>query len=206
MILSLAKFISKILYAASVIGIAWVVGLLIFIETINAYQEPQIDETLKPAQAIVVLTGGSERLTTGLALLKAGKGQKLLVSGVPTGLTIEKIMAKENVPQHLRDCCITLGHSAADTLGNAEETKLWIENENFHSLRLVTANYHMPRSLVLLQEAMPDIEIIPHPVVPSSVKLSHWWTWPGSATLLANEYDKYLFAVFAAAIENINRK
>jgi uncharacterized SAM-binding protein YcdF (DUF218 family) len=68
--------------------------------------------------------------------------------------------------------------------------------ENYHSLRLVTANYHMPRSLLLFHANLPDINIIPHPVSPESVHLSEWWKHPGTVDLLAMEYDKYLFAYF----------
>ncbi len=49
----------------------------------------------------------------------------------------------------------------------------------FHSLRLVTANYHMPRSLLEFARAMPDIEIVPHPVFPEISRGPHWWAAAG---------------------------
>jgi uncharacterized SAM-binding protein YcdF (DUF218 family) len=66
--------------------------------------------------------------------------------------------------------------------------------EGYRSLRLVTANYHIPRSLLLFHAAMPDTEIIPHPVTPDSVKLYEWWKHPGTIMLLATEYNKFLVA------------
>ena len=69
-----------------------------------------------------------------------------------------------------------------------------MDAEHYKSLSLVTANYHMPLSLLIFRAVMPDITIEPHPIAPESVKLDDWWLYPGTASLLATEYDKYLFA------------
>ena len=60
------------------------------------------------------------------------------------------------------------------------------------SLRLVTAAYHMPRSRLEFANVMPGVEIVPHPVFPEHVKQNEWWAWPGTAALMASEYNKYL--------------
>ncbi len=70
-----------------------------------------------------------------------------------------------------------------------------MQNEGYHSLRLVTASYHMPRSLLEFRRAMPDIEILPYPVFPVRFKQDQWWLWPGTLTLLVTEYDKYLLSL-----------
>jgi len=172
----------------------WLTGLIFFVTSINHFAEPAINQNLVSADAIVVLTGGSERISTGIDLLVASKGKKLLISGVHQGTNVDKIISGKNVPQELRNCCITLGHVADNTVGNAEETSLWMREQDFHSLRLVTSHYHMPRSLLLFHEILPDIEIIPHPVVPESVQLTDWWTKPGTSSLLVTEYTKYILA------------
>ena len=92
------------------------------------------------------------------------------------------------------ECCITLGYSADSTIGNAYETADWMRDQGFRSLRVVTANYHMRRSLLELSMAMPDMELVPHPVVAPTVHLDEWWLWPGTANLLVNEYNKLLVA------------
>ncbi len=63
-------------------------------------------------------------------------------------------------------------------------------------MRLVTAAYHMPRSLLEFRYAMPNVLIIPHPVFPSHVKQDRWWAYPGTAMLLMSEYNKLIFAWF----------
>jgi uncharacterized SAM-binding protein YcdF (DUF218 family) len=94
-----------------------------------------------------------------------------------------------------------LGHEADDTFGNAQETAQWIRGQGFHSLRLVTAWYHMPRSLLEFGRAMPEIDIVAHPVFPAQVKQEHWWAWRGTAVLLISEYVKYLGALARPLIE-----
>jgi uncharacterized SAM-binding protein YcdF (DUF218 family) len=182
-----------IILAAGAAAFLWLIGLVIFATHVGAMTEPVIGPDLEPSDAIVVLTGGSDRVNTGLALLKAGKGKKLFISGVHPGLTFDSVFGGEPVTKELRDCCIVLGHAAESTLGNAGETLTWLVLENAHSIRLVTANYHMPRSLLVFRAVMPDVKIIPHPVIPESVKLDGWWARPGTASLLITEYSKYLW-------------
>jgi uncharacterized SAM-binding protein YcdF (DUF218 family) len=172
----------------------WLLGLALFVEHIRSLDAATLDADPAPADAIVALTGGSERLHTGLELLNEGKGKKLFISGVHPGLSLEKILGGQTVAANLRDCCIVLGHTAESTEGNAEETQNWLAIEGYTSLRLVTANYHMPRSLLLFHALMPEMKIIPHPIAPESVLLDAWWRHSGTAALLINEYDKYLFA------------
>ena len=190
----------KIIRSLILIGIIaagfWLHGFLHFVEDIGTLREPTVTLGLEPTDAIVVLTGGSERVTTGLQLLESNLGKKLFISGVHKGLTLDGILGAQPVPPDLRACCIILGHQAGSTIGNADETQLWMEIENYHSLRLVTANYHMPRSLLLFRNAMPDKKIIPYPVTPDSVKLYEWWLHPGTIQLLATEYGKYLVVYF----------
>ena len=90
---------------------------------------------------------------------------------------------------------MVLGHTADDTRGNATETARWIKKEGFRSLRLVTANYHMPRSLLEFNRLMTGIRIIPHPVFPKGFKAERWWVRWGSLRLVVSEYAKYLIAL-----------
>ena len=98
-------------------------------------------------------------------------------------------------------CCVVLGHEADNTLGNAQETARWMHSQGFRSLRLVTAWYHMPRSLLEFGRAMPEIDIVAHPVFPEQVKSEHWWAWRGTAMLLISEYAKYLAALGRPVIQ-----
>jgi uncharacterized SAM-binding protein YcdF (DUF218 family) len=66
---------------------------------------------------------------------------------------------------------------------------------NFHSLILVTANYHMRRSLSAFAADMPKVTLIPYPVEPEGVNFAHWWRDPRTVRLLHAEYAKFLLSV-----------
>ena len=159
------------------------------------------DARTAPTDAIVVLTGGSRRLQSGIELLREGKGSKLFVSGVNQQVDLEELLRVSGNAPEWASCCVVLGHQADDTLGNAQETARWIRSQGFHSLRLVTAWYHMRRSLLEFQRAMPEIDIVAHPVFPDQVKQERWWAWHGTAALLVTEYGKYLGALARPLIE-----
>src|SRR3546814_4570320 len=73
--------------------------------------------------------------------------------------------------QLLFECCVDLGFEAADTAGNALETAGWLNAHGYKSIRLVTANYHMPRSLVEFSRRLPGITIVPPPVLPDRMRV-----------------------------------
>jgi uncharacterized SAM-binding protein YcdF (DUF218 family) len=166
----------------------WLAGLIAFATDIPEHLEDASTHT----DAIVVLTGGSGRLETGLALLRQGLGDKLFVSGVYRGVDVNELLRLSRQKPDPLECCIALGHSADNTWGNALETAQWMKQQGFHSLRLVTGNYHMRRSLAEFRAALPEAVIVPHPVFPDSVKRDRWWLWPGTAHLIVGEYTKYL--------------
>ena len=169
---------------------AWVGSLILFV---GAMPE-RVGDPERKTDAIVVLTGGSERLQEGIRLLAEGKARKLLVSGVYRGVDVRALLRlSQDAPEEL-SCCIAVGYEADDTIGNAAETAAWMEAEGFTSLRLVTAAYHMPRSLLLFRQSMPGMEILPHPVFPAGFHQEDWYLWPGSSALIVSEYSKYLAA------------
>jgi uncharacterized SAM-binding protein YcdF (DUF218 family) len=173
-------------------ALAYAGGLVWFAQTID--RAPNLDAG-DATDAIVVLTGGPMRLREGLHLLAAGRGKKLLVSGVYRGVEVQELLRiTRQAPQEV-ECCVELGYAADSTLGNARETAAWMEREGFASLRLVTANYHMRRSLLEVRRAMPDATIVAHPVFPDGFRIEAWWRWPGTFALVQGEYHKYLGAL-----------
>ncbi|HZT50986.1 MAG TPA: YdcF family protein [Stellaceae bacterium] len=191
-----ARLIRWGLAAAVALGAAWGAGFVWFVREIPA----AAGDPDRVTDAIVVLTGGSLRVERGLELLADGKAKKLFISGVYHGVEVGDLLRVSRQAPEQSACCITLGHAADSTFGNALETAAWMRAENFRSLRLVTANYHMPRSLLEFTRAMPDIDIVPSPVFPEISRAPHWWLRPGSLFLAAVEYTKYLVALARPAL------
>ncbi len=191
----------RALRRAAVAGVVvcslWVAGLVWF-----ATPWP-VDDRAEATDAIVVVTGGSLRLQSGIDLLREGKGRALFVSGVDQRVGLGELLRVSGNPPDWVSCCVAIGHDADNTLGNARETAQWMRRQGYRSLRLVTAWYHMPRSRLEFERAMPGIEIVPHPVFPDGVRRQRWWAWRGTAALLLGEYGKYLAALFRPLIERL---
>ena len=153
------------------------------------------------AEGIVALTGGEGRLQAGLALLAQAKGERLLISGVHSETTREELFAAVGgeVPSRAA-CCVDLGRSAEDTIGNAGETAAWVAQRNYNSIIVVTASYHMPRSLMELQAVSPHTTFVPYPVFPDRVRLEDWWRDPETTGVLAYEYVKFLGSAVRVAV------
>jgi uncharacterized SAM-binding protein YcdF (DUF218 family) len=88
---------------------------------------------------------------------------------------------------------IDLGDTAGDTFGNSVESVAWMRANKFKSMRLVTADYHMPRALIEFKMEAPDLAIVPNPIRPSRAQNTPWWRGPMFGLLLG-EYGKYLIA------------
>jgi uncharacterized SAM-binding protein YcdF (DUF218 family) len=183
-----ARWAGALALALAAMPIAYGGGLVGFAESIPS--EPATDDTT--TDAIVVLTGGAARLATGVELLRQGRARKLFVSGVYRGVDVQELLRVQRQSPEEVACCIELGYSAESTEGNATETRGWVEREGVASLRLVTASYHMPRSLIEFRRAMPELRIVAHPVLPDSFRRERWWAWPGSLRLVIAEYHKLL--------------
>lgn len=168
--------------------VAFVAGFWSFAERVRAEPEPP-----PQSEAIVALTGGSlERLSTGVRLLEENKGERLLISGVNRIVTDDELYHALDVDPQLGRCCIDLGRSAEDTLGNASEAAAWAREHGYTRIILVTDDYHMPRSHAELSVAIPEAEIYPYPVRTRWTDPARWRSDWGAAGRLGAEYVKYL--------------
>jgi uncharacterized SAM-binding protein YcdF (DUF218 family) len=166
-------------------------GFLRFADNISSMQPPEHPQV----DAIVVLTGGAQRIDQALDLLKSGIGKRLLISGVHPSTSAMQLRKLTNSSNALFKCCVDIGYSALDTIGNANETLSWIRDKQYHKVLVVTNNYHMPRSLFELQRIDPITEFVPYPVVNSDLKMRNWLTDPQIVKAMIVEYLKLAAAV-----------
>lgn len=186
-----------------VLGI-WTAGLLAFADRI-ARLTPAPDPPV--ADGVVALTGASDRrLEAAAKLLEDGKAQRLLVSGVNPRASRSDLLGVTGAVKRTFDCCVDLGFAAADTLGNARETAAWARSRRFHSLILVTADYHMPRAMLELRSALPEDEITAFPVVTESLDARRWPDHWQSARRMIVEYCKYLVILGREALLKVGKR
>ena len=165
-------------------------GFLWFADSVASLRAP---DSVK-ADAIVVLTGGYQRIDQAMGLLRDGAGKRLLVSGAHPSTTPNQIRKMTQTPSDLFSCCVDIGYDAQNTTGNAVEITRWIHDNGFHVVLVVTNNYHMPRSLHELRRVDPVTEYIPYPVVNSDLTRRAWFVEPDVLRTMVSEYVKVVAA------------
>ena len=183
----------KSVAAFLVVALIWAAGLFAFAARVQQ-STPQAEP--HAADGIVALTGANsnERIAAAVQLLAEHKGRRVLVSGVNRDISREQLRTASGTVRRLYDCCVDLGFTAADTVGNARETAEWAKAMRYQSLIIVTTDYHMPRAMLELRAVLrpPAITLQSYAVPTASLKSRHWWRSPGAARLMVVEYSKYL--------------
>lgn len=169
--------------AVASLVLLWMIGFLWFVVSLPGAAGP-----IK-TDAVVVATGGAGRIEHGLEVLTRGQAQALFVSGVDPDVTGEQFAAQFEVSRRQMRCCVTLGYEAKDTHGNAAEIARWIAGRDARSVRLVTQDWHMRRTALELERAVPGDIFVVRDAVPSQ---------PGLGTLFL-EYHK-LVAIWATGL------
>ncbi len=155
--------------------LAWILGFAWF-----ALLLPQ-PATLAKTDAVVVLTGGPNRIDRGLQILSAGQAKRMLISGVDRDVRPRELSAQYPGQETLFACCVDLGFHAVDTYSNGIETARWAAMHKVKSIRLVTHDWHMRRARLELNQALPsNIRVVNDAVM----------TRPTFASLF-KEYNKY---------------
>lgn len=171
-----------------VLGLAglWLAGFAVFLVAVSTAAPPN---PLPPADGIVALTGGDNRISAALALLAAHQAPLLLISGAGRGTYLGDFTADDAAAITHYASAITIGHMAGTTHGNALEVAAWVKAHQMRSLIIVTADYHMPRAMQEMRAQLPGVRLIPYPVRPPAMR--QMFSLP-TLRLLVGEYNKYL--------------
>lgn len=173
----------------------WTGGFLAFANRVAA-PPPQPG----PAGGITVLTGSAGRILAGIDLLKQRPNARMLITGVGDGTAAPELAAAFPAETHFFDCCIELDRHAKDTVGNAEQTALWVRRNKLDAVVVVTSASHMPRSLVEMRRQMNTTRLEALPTgAGDDAPGRWWWHWP-SLRRFAIEYHKYLYSLMRARL------
>ncbi|MDI9408274.1 MAG: YdcF family protein [Candidatus Pacebacteria bacterium] len=171
-----------------IIGIAVVVWFIL-LQGFLARIPQSSQKNLKKSDVIIVLTGSAGRIDRGIELFNLGLADRLFISGVSRDADISAELAR--IPAKRRNCCVRLGYSAPDTRGNAQESARFMADNRLNSMILVTADFHVPRSLLEFKLALPKTVIIAEPVITYRIENKQWWLHRGSLFLILREFHKY---------------
>ena len=180
----------KFLALVGIVALIWLVGLFAFADRVRNFTPAPEPER---ADGIVALTGPSaERVNAAIRLLEQDKGERVLISGVNREVRRQELRELTPGSNRLFNCCVDLGFEAETTTGNAQEIAAWARAKGYDHLIVVTSDYHMPRSLMEIRGAAPDLELTPYAVSTPSLDNSRWWRAAVTARRMTLEYVKYL--------------
>ena len=175
--------------AALGVGLACLAAdFALFMRRAAAYLETPAPQA---AEAVVALTGASDARISAGVKLSGAYGVPLLISGVHPDATSADIARISGVAASEIECCATLGRAAVTTEGNGAEAASWARSRGFHSLVVVTSEYHMDRALTELRRAMPEGEFIPQAVASSRTPARDWLFVPEMRKRMFEEWLKY---------------
>ncbi len=118
-------------------------GFLVYTSEYQRVAKPSFDR----ADAIVVLTGGPDRIAEGARLLASQRANHLLISGVNEQTDEDDLVRIVPTLEAFMACCVTVDRSAMNTRDNAIQTLSWSQQKKINSIILVTAHAHLPRAL-----------------------------------------------------------
>ncbi len=162
----------------------WALGFVAFVLALPGPAAPGRSD------AVIVLTGGENRIERGIDLLEAGQADRMLVSGVNRTVRPAELAEQTGAPLELFECCIDLGQEAVDTRSNGREAARWVEENGFESIRLVTTDWHMARARFELSRELGDDVALTVDAVPSEPSFGQ----------LFLEYNKYLLRRIGALV------
>lgn len=186
----LARWARRGFQAMLVAVAALTIGTILFAASLERREPPD----LRPADGIVVLTGGADRIPDALNLMERKLGRRLFITGVNAQTTGEMLKRQWPGREALFSCCVDLDYRARNTYGNAIETRNWVNQHGFSSLIIVTASYHVPRAQAEIAAAIPGVSLQAYPVVPEASRISRWWQEAHLTRILMLEFGKYVAA------------
>ncbi len=187
------KYVIRFLIVASI----YFLGFLYFALTIPRQPEFPNEKT----DAIVTLTGETQRIVEGVKELNKQNANKYFISGIHLQEPINNVINK-TISQLQKDKELNINHSilrakietgkAENTIENGLETAIWVKRNKIKSIRLLTSFYHMPRSKLIFEKYMPkDVIIIYHPILFEG-KNPNPFTNFKLLKLVFSEYNKFL--------------
>ena len=158
--------------------LAYAIGFILFAFTLGKPAAADAAAT----DAAIVLTGGPGRIEHAIDVLRQGKAKRLLIAGADPAVTKRDLARRIEGSGSLLKCCVDLGSESVDTRSNAEEAGRWLAKHKFHSLRLITSDWHMRRARYEFRKVLKSNYVI----LPDAVR-----TEPTFLTLFG-EYNKYV--------------
>ena len=166
-----------------------------------------VQDELKQADVIVVLSGDSERVKEAVNLYERGFSRYMIMSGGSSrsAVSMAERMKEQAVRLGVPDEAIILEPKAQHTYDHPVFVKPILRARGFQSAIVVSSPFHMRRSAMLFNRSFRNsgVELIYHPVRESWFKVEYWWKRTRSRRIVLREYMKMSVNVFGIRASEI---
>jgi uncharacterized SAM-binding protein YcdF (DUF218 family) len=147
-----------------------------------------VDEQPRPADAIIILSGGTDRVEHGVSLFQAGYADKIILSG-----SVARNMSKQVKALGVTADHILLEERSHTTNQNAIYSLQIMQSQGYKSAIVVTSPYHTRRSELIFRHQFKglDVTISAAPYDPSLAR--NWWKDRKLAGAVIREYLKLVY-------------
>lgn len=146
-----------------------------------------VGEEPRQADAIIVLSGGLDRVSYGAQLYHAGYADKLILSGGGRGMKPHALSL--GVP----DSAIIREEQSGTTFENAMFSLRVVQEHGYRSVLVVTSPYHTRRSGIIFNSFFQGIDVTFCPVPYDPDMTRTWWKRADSAKFVITEYLKLIY-------------
>lgn len=107
------------------------------------------------ADAVLVLTGGENRIAEGFRAWKEGMGKELFILGAGREAKLASVLPRETATSPADQSRIHIEGWSTNTLENAFSAKEVVVSRAYRNVVLVTSDYHVPRAHLALRAMLP---------------------------------------------------
>jgi len=154
-----------------------------------------IEDPLDKADALIVLGDDNfyaDRATRGAQLFREGKAPVIVASGrrLRPSAAIAELMEHDLIERGVpKDKIVRFAHDADSTLEEARALAKFARARKWHSVIVVTSNYHTRRARYIFQHVFPQgIEIRIASAPDGDFDPEHWWMKRKSLKELTREF------------------
>ena len=143
-------------------------------------------------QGIAVLTGGKGRIAKGIEVFRNNPESYLIISGVDKKVEIEDILPKD----FLVNPKIFIDKKSETTIDNVNEIVNWSLKNKISDVIVITSDYHMPRTMLILKKKGEGLNFSSYPVTSSIDLDENFLKDTKTLKFLLEEYFKYFLSSF----------
>ncbi len=162
-----------------------------------------VEDTLDKADALIVLGDDNfyaDRVTRGAQLFREGKAPVVVASGrrLRPSAGIAELMEHDLVERGVpRDKIVRFSHDGESTLEEAQALARIVKERKWHSVMVVTSNFHTRRTRYIFLRVFPQsVEVRVASARDGDFDPEHWWEKRKAIKELTKEFAGMVVAVW----------